>query len=74
MLSRNPGPSFLSLWKKFWCYLAACPSDLVNDVSKNHILVVSVTAHLLPLWVLAKPNIVSKKGMTNAGMLVRLAS
>ena len=73
-------PFMLSMWiifdikycLHFWdtlymdgLYLSASSGYFVNNISKHNILIICVTAHLFPLRVLAKANIISKKWMTN---------
>ena len=65
------------MWKKsarelFIFYLAVGPCDFVDDVGKDHILVVCVAAHLFPLRILTQANVISKEGVadTERGLVV----
>ena len=53
-------------------YLSPRSSNLVDDVSKDNILIIRVTAHLLPLRILSQPDIITKKRMANAVRIVSL--
>ena len=46
-------------------YLAVGPCDFVDDVGKDHILVVCVAAHLFPLRILTQANVISKEGVAD---------
>ena len=46
-------------------YLAVGPCDFVDDVGKDHILVVCVATHLFPLRILTQPNVISKEGVAD---------
>ena len=49
----------------FIFYLAVGPCDFVDDVGKDHILVVCVAAHLFPLRILTQANVISKEGVAD---------
>ena len=49
----------------FIFYLAVGPCDFVDDVGKDHILVVCVATHLFPLRILTQPNVISKEGVAD---------
>jgi hypothetical protein len=53
-------------------HLPARPRDLVDYVGKDNVLIVSVATHLLPLWVLPQPHIITKEGVADAGGLALL--
>ena len=53
-------------------YLAIGPCDFVDDVCKDNILVVCVSAHLLPLGILSQTNIISEERVADAGVVRRL--
>jgi hypothetical protein len=47
--------------------------DLVDDVSKHDVLVVSLDAHLLPLHVLSEPKVVAEERVAYAVSVNRIA-
>ena len=49
----------------FIFYLAVGPCDFVDDVGKDHILVVCVATHLFPLRILTQANVISKEGVAD---------
>ena len=57
-------------WSLGYFYLAIGPCDFVDDVCKDNILVVSVSAHLLPLRILSQTNIISEEGVADARVVV----
>ena len=52
-------------------YLSIGPCDFVDDVCEDNILVVCVSAHLLPLGILSQTNIISEEGVADAGVVRR---
>lgn len=55
-----------------WYELPARPGYLVDDVRKNHVLVVRLCTDSLPLNILSQTHVVSKKWVRNTKKIIKL--
>lgn len=54
-------------------YLPTRSGNFIDNISKNDILIIAFHANFLPLNILAQPNVVTVKWMTNTASIARLA-